>query len=113
MWCEAVAPGSGCNVDVPFPSVKCSYVFYIHIVLHTLFIYIFNELSTVYSMTTPAAWNKCHKIKGLENNKLESGKWLWLNLRHHPAIYLVRQEVGKEEERGGVILFNPLKDNFS
>jgi len=70
-------------------------------VLHTLFIYIFNDLSTVYSMTTPAAWNKCHQIKGLEYNKLESGKWLWLNLRYYPAICLAGQGVGEEEDREG------------
>ena len=75
-------------------------------VLHTLFTYEFNDLSTVYSMTTPAAWNKCHQIKGLENNKLESMKQLWLSLRHHPAIYLVRQGVRKEEKRaGGEVVF--------
>jgi hypothetical protein len=80
-------------------------------VLHTLFIYTFNDLSTVYSMTIPAAWNKRHQIKGLENNKL--GSMRKPNLRHPPAIYLVKQGVGKEEEREGGILFNPLKDNFS
>ena len=57
-------------------------------------------------MTTPAAWNKCHQIKDLENNKLESIKQLWLNLRHHPAIYLVRHGVGKEEKKdGGEMVF--------
>jgi hypothetical protein len=70
-------------------------------VLHTLFTYVFNDLSTVYSMTTPTAWNKCHQIKSLENNKLKSKKWLWLNLRHHPATYLVREGVRKVEKREG------------
>ena len=60
-------------------------------------------------MIAPAAWNKCHQIKGLEYNKLESGKRLWLNLRYHPAIYLTRQGVGREGGTEGGILFNPLR----
>ena len=63
-------------------------------------------------MTTPAAWNKCYQIKGLEYNKLESGKWLWLNLKQHPGETGSRGG-GRCGGTGGGILLNPLENNFS